>query len=524
MKKWISVVCFLLVTLGITIYAYVKEHNRAYGAFEKLVNEITKGYQIKQIIMIVIIFIIGWLFLKLWTKGLGEILEFTLAFPTGIMIWCLSSHGVLMVGIPYNRITMFLTIGAIILVSFFVRRAYISQIHMTDIIYNSLYVIGFAGVSTSGVLFTMMSSDSYHFVMQFGEMIAKIGRYDAETFAELLLWTGLSPALMSSLAVFGGFETIYGIHHFLMISFIGTWAYSLYENILKISSKKKAIGFAILMSLIILVTQAVAYMLGWLISSAYYMIYIYFLVYLIEKKYVQKEQIRVGSLYILLILMLVLTRGEAALLSCLVILCISRLEITNKELIFFFALPNAAMQILYYLKLVVGLRIYDSDLLNPMTMIMISTALVITLVYCVAIRGKIFLWLQKYLYESMFCGLIIVVGIFTMCLPERMLGNYEVIVHNLGNELWSYLPWIIFIALIINIHIGFKLNFLHMVWLGSILFNLLIYGIRFIGVRKGIGDSCNRAFIGLVPIIFLAVVCSIREKLIERANENYGDV
>ena len=57
--------------------------------------------------------------------------------------------------------------------------------------------------------------------------------FNADYCSKYMMWTGLAPALINALAIMAGFETIYGIHHMLMISFVGIFVYSAYENIIQ---------------------------------------------------------------------------------------------------------------------------------------------------------------------------------------------------------------------------------------------------------------------------------------------------
>ena len=66
---------------------------------------------------------------------------------------------------------------------------------------------------------------------------------NADYCSKYMMWTGIGPALINSLAIMAGFETIYGIHHMLIISFVGIFVYSVYENILQIYNVKKTIFY-----------------------------------------------------------------------------------------------------------------------------------------------------------------------------------------------------------------------------------------------------------------------------------------
>lgn len=517
-RKYVYALGFWLVATCLTLFLWGIEKKAVSGVrLMAVVDALTQGYQIKQIITIVIMFAVGWIAVYSFTDGLNDIWTGLLAFPVGAALWSTLSYLVLLLNIPYTAFIMFLAVFIFMGATAFIHRKKIRMIDGGKITRQFLYAVGAAEIGTTGLLFTTMSSDSYHFVMQFGEMIAKLGRYDADANGEFLLSTGQSVALLSSLAVFCGFETIYGIHHMLMISFMGLFCYSLYENLKDHIEKKWAAILAVLFGILLLVTQAVSFLMGWVISSAYFMVYLYVFVYLVYKQYIKKgEVLNLKLLFLLITSMIVLTRGEGGMLICLVIICMTRLKIDNKDLLCYFTLPCAVIQLSYYIKLVFDLKIYESDFLSPSTMLGISGIIILTNLYILIIRNRYFMKLQQHLYGMIIGAFCVILGGLLLVFPERLIENFQVTIHNLGNEYWSYLPWILCMFLILEIKAGVKLDFLHIVWIGLMLFNFAISGVRFIGLRVGIGDSFNRILIALVPIIVLSFAVNLSEKYGER--------
>ena len=80
------------------------------------------------------------------------------------------------------------------------------------------YLVRLSTIFCTGIIPTVMSSDSYYYVMQYGEVVAKVGSLNFDTAGATMTWTGVSSALISSLAYFCGFETITVIHNLLIIS------------------------------------------------------------------------------------------------------------------------------------------------------------------------------------------------------------------------------------------------------------------------------------------------------------------
>lgn len=90
-------------------------------------------------------------------------------------------------------------------------------------------VVSISILAASGFFAIFTSSDSYYFVMQYGELIAKAGRLSSDIVGTYMTWTGIMPALSSAFATMWGFENIYAMHYLLIYSMCGFIVLTIYN-------------------------------------------------------------------------------------------------------------------------------------------------------------------------------------------------------------------------------------------------------------------------------------------------------
>ena len=102
----------------------------------------------------------------------------------------------------------------------------------------------------------------------------------------------------------------------LIISFVGIFVYSVYENILQIYNVKKTIFYSLILGLLLIITPAVGITLGLELSSTYFMIYIFIIVYLVIKQINNDQNAELGWILALMVCTTVLLRQEASIVLC----------------------------------------------------------------------------------------------------------------------------------------------------------------------------------------------------------------
>lgn len=506
-------ICLLIITS--IIEAKISSENLVLS----LVFERTKSYKIKQVLTILIAYLYGKLFLICTQKSVEQKLQNLLAFPIAICIWCITSYVVLLLDIPYNAYVMCFILLCLLVVLLIKCRNKIQGDLVRNIIVSCIYVVGFACLATSGLLYIQLTEDSYYFISQYAEIITNMQSLNPDYCSMLMSWTGISPALINSLPIMMGFETMYGIHHIIMLSFVGIFGYSVYELGITYLDQKKAKFVAIIVSILLVITPAVGITMGLELSSSYFVVYIFLFVFLSEKIQYVENKIDYEIVIILIEIMLVLTRQEASVVLCFFIVGISVLKYENKELVNIFVLPCILTQISYLVKMVLVLNVGRDNgiLLNTKSMAMIMGVNILTFLYVLLVRNRILFFAQKHLHAVLIYAMgIVQVGLFIME-PEKIKTNLLSELSNSVNSEWGLSFWMILFLVMYSIFLDGKFSYLETLWIGYLMYYFIICAGRKYDLRVGITDSYARMMVCIIPIAYYAFM----KKIFSYRFENY---
>ncbi len=513
MKKWMTSIIFFTFSILLTVILYmITEHNSIGVPLDTLSIELTRGYQVRQIITTVTVYLMGFIL----TAGICINLKFYwiyfLAYPVGIATWCTTSLIVVMLGIPYRLGTMLLIFIPILAVMVLKIYKYNEMRSLSNVLHSLLYVTGIASIVSSGIFTIFLSFDSAYFIIQYGQLLAEAGKIN-DSISVFLTWTGIMPALMSSLATFCGFETIFVLHYLLIISFIGIFGVAVYEALRNKMTKKKAQITASIVTGCLMIVPAFHLLAQFVIANTYFMIYMFLFIIIAYK--MGEQQADNNSDYMLLLslitIMLTMCRAEACTTVCFLIICISTLNISNRKLLLSMVFPAGIIQIVYYVKVFLLEGNAGSELVNPKNVAIILGVWIMTLIYVVMFRNRIMKKIGNkipvLMLVTLFAGNIILI----LLELERAYINLDAEFYNVANEYWGYFPWIALLLCIIIIRYANNISYFDLVWIGYILFNFAICMGRFNDLRKGFGDSFNRMLIGVIPIFIFSVVVHMRE-------------
>lgn len=503
MKQWIRAAAFWIVCVCVTVGLYVVTRWVAeMDKLAKLALELTTGYQVKQIMVSVLLYVAGYLLIISLNIPIQKGWTIFLAYPAGLVSWCILSYFVTLLGIPYNSMTM-LIITIVFLAGIMVRAAFICRKDdWKDFAQTILYFSGVSALVSSGVLTILLSFDSSYFIMKYGELLVLNGGF-GESVKTWMQWTGLMPAYFSSLAYMSGFENIFTIHHMLIISFAGFFFFSILEQIQKCSfSKRKTWCFATAVTMFLLLTAPFHLMAQFVISNTYVMIYMYLLVVLSYKITELPVNARKGMVILLgmITVMLTLCRAETCTVVCFLIVCISTLQIGNKELYWAMLIPAGFAQITYWIKMIWVTGIPDSDQMGIKTVIVMGGVYLGTVIYVIFIRKAVKSLFKEKLPTVMMLGLAAAGVVLLIVKRSRAVINLDAEFYNIANEFWGPFPWIALLICIILIYYVKRFETGDLIWLGYIVFNFAICMCRFNDLRKGFGDSYNRILCGIVPL------------------------
>lgn len=523
--KWVAPMLVLLISIIIFFYtSTITYKNIGTNELFATVDAITRGYKIKQIIASVVLFIAGYLVAQGTFDKQTDAMKAAWAVPIAVVGWCMCSAVILLLRLPYIRSFAFGLVGALLGAMIYIRKEYIKKTNW-DVLCR--YIIWCAALSTifsTGILPTVMSSDSYYYVMQYGEVVAKVGSLNFDTAGATMTWTGVSSALISSLAYFCGFETITVIHNLLIISMLSCFYLTMKKQISNLGAREnQAIVGAGVFTVMLIVIPAFELLSFWVISNTYCMVYI-FLLMIGMKLYTTDERENKALLMLIsmVICWLTLSRAEMSVCMACIVCLISFLPLTQREMLTL-SVPMMVVQLLYLIELnyqqaISVKNVYDS-MLTPAIQAIITVATVGGVIYSFFINSKFFSWIRKKINIIVFAVLPgICIAIYFLD-KEKYVKSIESIIYNFKTQYWGYLPALILVLYIV-IALNKKINFGLIFSTGYVLINLILCLGRKQPLRNGYGDSCNRIMMSAIPVVFSALICSVLEIVALRIKEN----
>lgn len=522
--KWSMPIFFLLIAIAIYFYTdSVAKRNIDGNELFILVDNITDGYKAKEIVVAVLMFIVGYILAQCIFEKQNDIIKAVWAIPISVVVWCICSILVLFIRIPYTKYIM----SGILLILFtlivYFKRKSVRKINFGLLCRVSIWNLALSIIFSTGIFPTIMSSDSYYYVMQYGEVIAKTGSLSFDTAGATMTWTGVSAALLSSLACFCGFETIIVIHNLLIVSFIACFLVSIRRQIMKLGMKNKnATMFAILITIMLIVMPAFELMAFWIISNTYCMVYIFFLMIGLEL-YITQERQNIALLILLSMIVAWLTLSRAEMCVCMAcMVCIVSILPMNKKELLILSIPMAVLQIVYLLELDYQQFISDKEVYDSMFTLQIQGIMIVALIGCVVysffINKKFFSYIRDRIVILLFIGSPILYAIIYFIDRQKFITSIKSMWFNLTTQYWGIIP-IMFLVLILFIISKKENNYWLVFSAGYVLVNLALCLGRKQPLRNGYGDSCNRVLMSAVPIVFFALTYSFSKIILLKKNK-----
>ena len=359
----------------------------------EMVTRMTEGYFLRQLMTIVLIYILGNVLVLLSGDEMKVRERILFAFPLGLALFSVTGAFLLMTGIVFNSLTataapiaaIFLTAVLTMLKRKSVGRIKVDRAELMAI--PAVLII--AAVATSGFLSLNVSNDSVYYYSTFPAMLVKSGAY-AKSFDTYLTNVGQTSAVINCIPFLYGFDTTFGIQHFMNINFLLIFADILYDEAFERLKCRKASVLAALMGSVFLATSTPFLIISkWVLSNVYFMEYGFILFALIKKDRSEKSSFDL-KIFLLFALMTML-RQEGTVLVLLLAVAASSFDYTNKKLALNFILPVFLIEALYYMMLFLRLGVDPLySFLDWKKAIAVLGSSVIVGIYLLLIRGKIF--------------------------------------------------------------------------------------------------------------------------------------
>ncbi|MCR4745774.1 MAG: hypothetical protein K5894_11185, partial [Lachnospiraceae bacterium] len=415
----------------------------------EMIKGLTKSYFLNQILIILALFLLGLVFLHITDEetGLRRIL---MSFPMGLALFSVAGAFLLMVGIPFNPVSAALAPILIIVILFFIkkRRLNFTEAFVKKELLALIVVIIIAAISSSGIFSLNVSNDSVYYYSSFPAMLVEAGAY-AKSFDTYLTNVGQTSAVLNCLPFLYGFDTSFGIQHFMNINFILIFAEILYEDIFEIKKSVKTAVIAAIAGTFFLASSTPFLIISkWVLSNVYFMDYSFILFYLLKRDGGKKRGFSFSEF--ILFAMVTMIRQEGTVMVLLLIIAASSFEYTNKRLGLNFVLPVFLMEAFYYLMLFLRLGVDPLySFLDWKKAVLVLGATAAVGFYVLVMRGKFL----KIISDNINTVLIIAVAAGNVAIlavsHSRYLTNLYAFYQNIriGNG-WGYFGIFLAIAIV----------------------------------------------------------------------------
>lgn len=487
----------------------------------QFITSLSEGYYIHQALTIVGIFVLGLLLLRLCVREADVGWQYLLAFPMGLTLWSLSGFLLLVFVIPFRLPFLLILPGCLFSAfAFFCKREEKVRFSATDIVVI-LAVACLALVACSGLLNVSITNDTVYYYSVYPQMITKYGEY-RKAFDVFLTDVGQTTALIYCLPYFFGFNETFGIQHFLNFNFAGIFYLAVYETAAQYFTKKRAVGAGAVSVLFLFTSTPFLITAKWVLANVYFMDFLFILFYFGYKcSHDRTEFERYKWVMCFLTAMLSMMRMEGGMMACFLILCLSVLAYTNREMIGYFLFPVFVMQAGYYAMLYLRLEVDPLYSFLDIKKAFLMLALILGLFfYFLLIRNRRFQKLLTYPEAFILVGLTL--GNLALCAlnAEKYLTNLVCFGKNMILQSgWGYFGFIVLILLLLLPGNTGRTSYPDFFCMGYILLTIAVCWARGGSLRVGIGDSGNRIMMQIAPFVVYALAMHVIKWYSSKQNE-----
>lgn len=551
LKNW----SYIFLIFSILLFIISMFSNKSY--FEAISINTVYCYQTRQVLCILLLYAIGFSFLKAIQHKLDDLAVCLLSFPTALCLWSFSSELLLLCDITYRFWRVLFLICIFIAACYLIR-----TIKHLPLIKSSLsfckvasIVIGISCLVSTGFLYIVLNYDSYFYFSNYGKALALMMSYKDIVSDNSFVLTNIGQflPLVSAYATYFKIDTIIPIQAFMIINLLLAYTVCIYRYARNFLSFKKATEYAALFLLILVTCSPFFLFTNWILSNTWVMFYLFFMFWLSLQEDAHSHNsglyygIDIALLICLFAIAITMLRKDGLVIVSFLFVCYSikhSLEATTIDSINRIApfswyrwlrysllpalllLPATAYLTfyIYYLRhiicaqttLATGSSLLAEHQTKPMLLIV---GLVFIYLLFLHIPAEIFF--KKYLPHIM--TMVFIMGILSLCLIDitRFIEYTDAWLRNLGGTAFGYSA--IGILLSFGICLLKKSNYDYPFYLSInyILLVLIIYWNKG-NTETNIDNSGLRALYQIIPIFFCSMAFRILPILLSANNTTKG--
>lgn len=348
--------CGILFTVSMFI-------NREY--FERVARDSVFSCQIRQLLAVILLFGIGFLFLLCIRNTLSPTLTVLLAFPVGICLWVFPAFLLLLLRIPFTFSLTMALITVILLMTWWYfhrfRKTETAKYTLSSFLAHALplllFFLGIAFWVSSGLIYVFVSYDSYFYFTNYGNTLTIVKNFRDIVGENSFTLTNISQflPLLNSYTSFWGLDQCFQMQAFLAANIGAAFFHGLfaYDSDNGKNNRKKAAFFAALMTFLLVSSTSFLVASSWILANMYCMAYLFFAVILLEKSCQQAGR-ESGILSALFFTALTLLRKDGIIFVCFLLVYFALRSGWKRKTLCFVFLPSIVSELwwLFYVRVV----------------------------------------------------------------------------------------------------------------------------------------------------------------------------
>ena len=481
------------------------------------IGEMSTGFFIKQVVVILMIFFFGYLLTATAYGKRFEIYETLLSFPVGISAYSMTAFIMLVLGIPFNTVSITVTILTISVLCciILIRRSYFAEIDMKRTAAAIITMLCIAVISCSGLISVSLSNDSLYYYHMYPKALVHNGGLRMQ-FNVFLTDVGQTSSILNTLPFVYGFDEGFGIQTAMNINTLLIVVFALLEQSKRVMDKRRAMVTSAVLTASLICSMPYIVMSSWTMSNGYFMCFMFICIYTAWRNKnplfgSKVSEYTVYGIMGLLFLMMSLLRMEGCIVALILVLCFSVLGYSGKCLFYVFLLPVSVASLMYDAKIFLFIKIEAPyTFLTPEKAIIQFAALAIVSVYVIFIRDRLPQKIGVHMGKFIIAGLILVNLALFIYNRTLYIENAEAFAKNISNQS----GWGLFPMIVIGIYVmwfiarseksGYNDTYWDLCFAAYLLTAIAVSFARDDALRESIADSGNRVMLQVTLLAFFA--------------------
>ena len=502
--------------------------NRTY--FERLAYDSVFSYQFRQLLAVIVLYGLGFLFLLLIRDTLSPGWTALFAFPAGIFLWVIPSLLLLLLGIPYTfPLTMTLIaalLGGLYVHMRFRRRRRGLPAAAMQALPHLLLFLGFAFLVATGFTYSFVSYDSYFYFINYGNTLTIVRNFQDIVGTNSFTLTNISQflPLLHSYTAFWGLDQGFQVQAFLMYNIAACFFYGLYRYLLRQSvQQKRALLLSALFTLLLVSCTSFIIISSWVLANMYCMAYIFLLV-LASFLVSHLDGSRRDSLLLIgmCFISLTLLRKDGIIFAAFFLICFACVELFPRRQLVLVFLPAVLAEVwwMFYVRVILDPGVTQavfSSIANNKNIFFVALIIIGSYLY-LFVGHPLMQWLVKK-FPKLTEYYILLFGMFLLFVysfvkkQDVIIDNVDFVIRNMFRQpsSWGISGFIFAGLLALSLVRKFELDHLHFLWSGYAFLNLISYCIvdsKWFWLNWD--DSYNRVLLQIVPVfVFVTAVKSL---------------